>query len=108
MGAQDAHAAAQRAAIQNQNAQARWEYDRFNGQGAYDNYLRSILAISGTGGTSEVEGVQAGTPAGPQQSPWLAGAAQGAATYGALGGFGGGGGPTPSQQVTYGSNIPVF
>lgn len=98
VGAADARAAAQRAAIQNQNAQARWNYDRYNGQGAYDTYLRSLLSIGSAGGTSSVEGMQAGTPAGPQQNPWIQGIGQGIATYGGLGGFqgGGGGGGAPA------------
>ena len=95
VNAQDRAAAAQRAAINNQNAQARWNYDRYNGQGAFDAYQRSIMGIGSMGGTSNVEGMQAGTPAGPQQNPWAAGIGQGIATYGALGGFQGGGQAPP-------------
>ncbi len=91
---QDSAAAAERASIESANAQARWEYDRYNGQGAFDAYMRSVMGIGSMGGTSSTEGEQAGTPQPAQQNPWGAGIGQGLATYGALGGiFGGGSGP---------------
>lgn len=94
----DASAAAHATAINNQNAQNAWEYGRHNPQSAYDDYLRSILAIASAGGTSDIHGMQAGTPAPPPTSPWLAGLGAGLGTYGALGGtfpWGGGGGKEP-------------